>query len=711
MGTKLTVDKHLSPLEEILALSPPTYAKVLAEFADGADVTAQHLKVWRIAEDHRNSEFVKTSPVTLSDPSAFNSKECYLLLVIYHPSPANPFNGYPQPLGTFVESLSNLTPRGLESVFSSDAADPAQLDSFMLSQRPGDLLHYMLFLWNGKQTTPLVKALALSKGFELDAALVKGRGPMLTVLHNGGVIRGKKLQKAPIVPLESAFQSDSNIERLPEQGVYLLRWLVPSSEQTKPKFSKFKQHFMSKPLTDTERQRLFTVCEPVEPPKPKLEIKLETKPKLAALSFAGLKTREDEMQELQLNPNVLMNIDDNFDIRDTNRKELKMQQFSDVASEICEGLYVGSDTVAQDKKTLMSLGVTHVVNCAGNVCANYFPEEFEYLSYFLKDSNAECIEAVFYPTIAFIETALARGGKVFVHCMQGVSRSVTVCLSYYIFKFNSTYEDAFREVRARRSISSPNFGFQVQLMWWYNRLNNDFESLPANPRVFAVSSHQPEQPSRIVARLIMQGLFKAPEQLKLDPRGIFVIQTSGELYMWQGACIHSANLDKYQDVALSHIHSLQTYERACSKVTRVSEGSEPDDFWQALNLPGGSEDCIGENRSWDSWYCNLEIAEDQVPTSLNAAEEDDEVRKKKLYVYPELEGLAVFDEDELLPENLVCLCTDDKLYVWRGSEYEGTDEDVEEYLEAVQEDFWQGKARKVIEEELGEESEEFLDSF
>mmetsp|Transcript_3090 Transcript_3090/g.6395 ORF Transcript_3090/g.6395 Transcript_3090/m.6395 type:complete len:720 (-) Transcript_3090:2211-4370(-) len=713
MGTKLTVDKHLSNLEDVLALPPTAYSKVLAEFADGADEAAQHLKVWRISEDHRNSEFVKTSPVTLSDPSAFNSRECYLLLLIYKPGPSNEFHGYPQPLGTFVESISNLTPRGLESVFASDTADPAQLDSYMLSQRPADAFHYMLFLWNGKQTSPLTKALALSKGFELDSALVKGKSAMLEVLHNGGVIRGKKLQKGPIVPLESAFQSDRSIENLPEQGVYLLRWLMPTSSEAKPKFTKFKQHFMSKPLTEAERQRLFVACDPVEPPRPKLEIKLEPKPKLASLSLAGLKTREDEMRELQLNPNVLANIDENFDIRDTNRKELKMQQFSDVASEVCEGLYVGSDVVAHDKKTLLNLGITHVINCAGNVCANYYPEDFEYLCFFLKDSDTESIEAVFYPCIQFIETAFSRGGKVYVHCMQGVSRSVTVCLSYLIFKYNRPYEDAFRDIRGRRSIASPNFGFQMQLMWWFNRLYNDYKSLPVSPRVFGVGSHQLEQPRRIVAKCIMQGLFRAPEALKLDPRGMFIVQTASELYLWQGSCIYPANIDKYLETALKHIQNLQTHEHASKQVIRVSEGNEPEEFWRSFNIPQAHDNCIGENRQWDNWYKNLETAEDQEPVSINDLEEDEvDTRKKKLYVFPELDGLVVYDEDEMMPENLVCLCTDDRMFVWRGSDFEGDADEVQDYLEDVQRDYWSaGKAAKVFEEELGEESEEFLRCF
>lgn len=51
----------------------------------------------------------------------------------------------------------------------------------------------MLFVWNGKNANALVKALALTKGYELDSLLSQAQDSVLQVLFNGGVIRGKKL--------------------------------------------------------------------------------------------------------------------------------------------------------------------------------------------------------------------------------------------------------------------------------------------------------------------------------------------------------------------------------------------------------------------------------------------------------------------------------------------------------------------------------------
>ena len=61
-----------------------------------------------------------------------------------------------------VESASNLTPRGLQNIFSSSVDNyfVHSLDSFLLSNRPQDdqtEFNYMLFVWNGKNTNALVK--------------------------------------------------------------------------------------------------------------------------------------------------------------------------------------------------------------------------------------------------------------------------------------------------------------------------------------------------------------------------------------------------------------------------------------------------------------------------------------------------------------------------------------------------------------------------
>ena len=129
-----------------------------------------------------------------------------------------------------MQSAENLTPRGLSNTFSTNDLGEEflqnhQLDSFLLSKRRDDesgshgvnrdsadaeevkggtgedskkpngpwQFRYMIFVWNGKKADAMVKAMAISKGYELDSLLAKAKDSVLQVFFAGGVIRGKKL--------------------------------------------------------------------------------------------------------------------------------------------------------------------------------------------------------------------------------------------------------------------------------------------------------------------------------------------------------------------------------------------------------------------------------------------------------------------------------------------------------------------------------------
>ena len=98
-----------------------------------------------------------------------------------------------------------------------------QLDSFLLSKRrdednqdmeevkeSGDnskkhtpqQFKYMIFVWNGKKADAMVKAMAISKGYELDSLLAQAKDPVLQVFFAGGVIRGKKLQRSNVLTFD-----------------------------------------------------------------------------------------------------------------------------------------------------------------------------------------------------------------------------------------------------------------------------------------------------------------------------------------------------------------------------------------------------------------------------------------------------------------------------------------------------------------------------
>jgi hypothetical protein len=71
---------------------------------------------------------------------------------------------------------------------------------------------------------------------------------------------------------------------------------------------------------------------------------------------------------------------------------LKIQYFAEICSEVIPNLlYVGGEQIAYNYDYLKEIGITHLINCAGDVCMNKFPQDFNYTTYYLKDSKTEVL--------------------------------------------------------------------------------------------------------------------------------------------------------------------------------------------------------------------------------------------------------------------------------------------------------------------------------
>ncbi|CAH1268820.1 DUSP22 [Branchiostoma lanceolatum] len=55
------------------------------------------------------------------------------------------------------------------------------------------------------------------------------------------------------------------------------------------------------------------------------------------------------------------------------------------------------------------------------------------------------------------------GGACLIHCLAGVSRSVTVAAAYVMTVTNLGWRDTLKAIRQARAVANPNFGFQRQL--------------------------------------------------------------------------------------------------------------------------------------------------------------------------------------------------------------------------------------------------------
>lgn len=164
---------------------------------------------------------------------------------------------------------------------------------------------------------------------------------------------------------------------------------------------------------------------------------------------------------------------------DSNRHDIayyRAQQSID-CDEVYPGIYIGDEVTAKNKKYLQMLGITHLLNCAEgkrfgfvNTCRSYYGDtSIKYLGLPIADVLSADISKYFYTAAEFIDDAVSGGGKAFVHCIMGVSRSSTCVLAYLMIKKGMLATDAIRIVRKNRGIQ-PNQGFLQQLAQLDNQL-------------------------------------------------------------------------------------------------------------------------------------------------------------------------------------------------------------------------------------------------
>ncbi|KAG7386209.1 Serine/threonine/tyrosine-interacting-like protein 1 [Phytophthora pseudosyringae] len=134
-------------------------------------------------------------------------------------------------------------------------------------------------------------------------------------------------------------------------------------------------------------------------------------------------------------------------------------------NEIVDGfLYLGNFWQANSAEVIDALQITHVVNMGAITDQRNKFEHVEYLDVAIKDNVDVDITQEFGPTIEFIQKAAEENGRVLIHCVQGVSRSSTICIWYVMLKTKCTLSAAYSHVLKCRPLIFPNRGFMAQLI-------------------------------------------------------------------------------------------------------------------------------------------------------------------------------------------------------------------------------------------------------
>jgi protein-tyrosine phosphatase len=209
----------------------------------------------------------------------------------------------------------------------------------------------------------------------------------------------------------------------------------------------------------------------------------------------------------------------------TIRRE-KFAHFEKHCTRVAPSVFVAGEAVARNLQTLKTHKITHVINCNAFVIPNLFEEHFTYKSLWLQDSPSEDVTRVLYDCFDFIRNARRAGGNVLVHCSQGVSRSVSVVISFLMWESGLSYEEVFKRVKAQRGIANPNMGFTCQMLQWRKRVANEIasreggegeatnvaaetesdpESDPRLTRVYRLAPHSEHDPRYLVAKQVEIG--------------------------------------------------------------------------------------------------------------------------------------------------------------------------------------------------------------
>ncbi|KAI9193693.1 protein-tyrosine phosphatase-like protein [Polychytrium aggregatum] len=149
---------------------------------------------------------------------------------------------------------------------------------------------------------------------------------------------------------------------------------------------------------------------------------------------------------------------------------MQVLDISFMVDEVVPSVYLSGIRPAQDPNRLRELGITHIVDISNTFPAPPNPAmpSVSVLRLGCRDVPEENILIHMPKVFAFVDAALARGGKVLVHCVAGISRSPTL-VTAWIMKtaFASgaaiTVEEALDTVQRARPYVQPNEGFLFQL--------------------------------------------------------------------------------------------------------------------------------------------------------------------------------------------------------------------------------------------------------
>lgn len=148
-------------------------------------------------------------------------------------------------------------------------------------------------------------------------------------------------------------------------------------------------------------------------------------------------------------------------------------------NKVLSDLYLGNIKDARDRELLAKHNITHILSIHDTAAPVL--EDMTYLCISAADHSKQNLIQYFRDSIMFIHESRLKGEGCLVHCVAGVSRSVTLVVAYIMTVTGRGWVEALAAVRAARLCAGPNLGFLRQLeefentelteyrAWWTER--------------------------------------------------------------------------------------------------------------------------------------------------------------------------------------------------------------------------------------------------
>nr|XP_019958098.1 PREDICTED: dual specificity protein phosphatase 22 [Paralichthys olivaceus] len=130
-------------------------------------------------------------------------------------------------------------------------------------------------------------------------------------------------------------------------------------------------------------------------------------------------------------------------------------------NKVLPNLYLGNIKDAQDKELLAEHNITHILSIHDTAAPVL--EDMSYLCISAADHSKQNLTQHFRDSITFIHESRLKGEGCLVHCVAGVSRSVTLVVAYIMTVTGRGWVESLAAVRAARPCAGPNLGFLRQL--------------------------------------------------------------------------------------------------------------------------------------------------------------------------------------------------------------------------------------------------------